>query len=297
MKIFHINNPASGNKSGAKHFSLINKEFQKRSVDCKSVQTEYAGHATEIIRNLDFSRYDGIAISGGDGSLFEAINGYFANQSNLKIPVGVIPVGRGNAFARDLNLHPDKWEKSVDVIVSNKSKMVDVGFCKNGTGDFYFINILGFGFVTDVARTAFKVRALGHLSYILGVLYRTISLKSYKLKIEVDGKIYERDNVFAEISNTRYTGKDFLMAPSAEINDGMLDITLLNKITRVRLLQCLPKIFTGNHLSMREVESIRGSKIKVETVPNKLLTPDGQLTGSTPLEIECLKEHLPVFIE
>lgn len=297
MKIFYINNPAAGNKNGVKCFSLIKNEFYKRKIEHESFQTEYAGHGTEIIKNLDFEKYDAIAVSGGDGTLFETINGYFANKSAKRIPIGAIPIGRGNAFARDLNLLPEKWEEAINAISSGKTKMVDVGFCKTQKEQFYFINILGLGFVTDVASSAFKLRALGHLSYILGVLYRTISLKPYQLKIEIDGKQFERENVFVEISNTRYTGKDFLMAPKAVIDDGLLDVILLNKLSRIRLLQCLPKIFTGEHVKLKEVECFKARKIKVETVPQKLLTPDGQLIGNTPIEIECFSKKLEVFIK
>ena len=260
MKIFYLNNPAAGNNNGAKYFPLIKKELNKRNIEHESVQTEYAGHGTEIIKNLDFEKYDGIAVAGGDGTLFETINGYFANKSAKRIPIGVIPIGRGNAFARDLDLYPEKWKEAINTIASGKRKFVDVGFCKTLTDQFYFINILGLGFVTDVANTAFKLQALGHLSYILGVLYRTISLKPYKLKLEIDGKQIERDNIFVEISNTRYTGKDFLMAPSAVIDDGLLDVTLLNKLSRIKLLQCLPKIFTGEHVKLKEVECFKAKK-------------------------------------
>jgi YegS/Rv2252/BmrU family lipid kinase len=295
MKIFHLNNPVSGNGNGSRLFHKINKEFEFNSLDHEAVQTEHAGHGTEIVKNLNFNDYDVLAVSGGDGSLFEAVNGYFANQSAKRIPVSVIPVGRGNAFARDLDFYPHLWSDAVDYIYFNKTKLVDVALCKTENAQFHFINILGLGFVTDVARTAFKLRSFGHLSYILGVLHRMISLKSYSLKIEIDGNVLHRENVFVEISNSRYTGKDFLMAPLASIDDGFLDVTLLNKLTRTRLLQCLPKIFTGEHVNMKEVECFRGKKIKIETEPQKLLTPDGQLTGSTPIEIECLSKSLEVI--
>lgn len=295
MKIFYLCNPASHGGKGAKFFTLIINEFEKKNIIPDSVQTKYAGHATEIIRELDFTKYDGIALSGGDGTLFEVINGYFTNTSAKKIPIGVIPVGRGNAFARDINLFPEKWENAVNAIASGKTRMVDVGFCKTPIEQFYFINILGLGFVTDVAKTAFKLRALGHLSYILGVLFRTIFLKSFNLKIEIDEKVFDRENVFTEISNTCYTGKDFFMAPSALIDDGYLDITLLNKLSRLKILQALPKIFTGDHVKMKEVEVLRAKKIKIETDEPKLLTPDGQLIGTTPIEINCLEKSIEVF--
>ena len=296
-KTFYLNNPASCGGKGVKYFSLINKEFDKRNIEHESVQTEYAGHGTEIIKNLAFEKYDAIAVSGGDGTLFETINGYFANTSKKRIPVGVIPIGRGNAFAHDLDLYLEKWEEAIDAMVSGKTKLVDVGICKTPQEQFYFINILGLGFVTDVANTAFKFRTLGHLSYIFGVLYRTISLKPFHLELEIDGQKIERKNVFVEISNTRYTGKDFFMAPNAVIDDGLLDVVLLNKLSRIRLLQCLPKIFTGEHIKLKEVECFKARKIKVTTIPQKPLTPDGQLIGNTPIEIECLSKKLEVFIK
>lgn len=292
MKIFHINNPAASNGKSHKIFPLIKKQFDKFNLPHESIQTKYAGEATEIISNLDFSKYKSIAVSGGDGSLFEVVNGYMKNRSAQKIPIVPIPIGRGNAFARDLNFHPELWYHSINAISKGKTIQTDVGLCKTSTAEFYFVNILGFGFVTDIAQTAFKLRSFGHLSYILGVFYQTINLKLYKLKLEIDGELIERENVFVEISNTRYTGKDFLMAPTAEIDDGFLDVILLNKLSRSRVLQALPKIFTGTHINMKEVEVFKAKHIKVETYPQKTLTPDGQIMESTPIEIECLPKSI-----
>lgn len=297
MKIFYLNNPASGHKNGIKFFPKIKDALSKRNIDYDSIQTEYAGHGTEIIKDIDFENYDGIVVSGGDGTIFEMLNGYFANRSVKKIPVGVIPIGRGNAFARDLDLVPERWEDAIGAILSGRTKKVDVGVFTTEGKKYYFLNILGFGLVTDIAATAQKLKIFGDLSYILGVFHRTIALESFNLKMEMDGKIFERENVFAEISNSRYTGRDFLMAPSAKIDDGLLDVTLLNKLSRVRVLQCLPKIFTGTHVQMKEVETFKARQIKIETIPAKTLTPDGQLMGATPIEVECLPKALEVFVK
>lgn len=297
MKIFHLNNPVCGSSNRKKLFRQINNALEFGNIDFVSVQTEYAGHGTHIVEELLFDNYDALLISGGDGTIFEAVNGYFKNNSVKRIPIAVVPIGRGNAFARDVNLFPEKWEDAIDILLYGKTKRLDVGLFRMNGEEFYFLNILGFGFVTDVARTAYKLRAFGHLSYLIGVFYRTIALKPFHLKMEIDGKTIERENVFAEISNTRYTGKDFLMAPSAKIDDGLLDITLLNKLSRTKLLQCLPNIFTGRHVEMKEVETFKAKQIKIETHPAKLLTPDGQLMGSTPIEIECLPLAIETYIK
>ncbi len=297
MKIFYLNNPASGHKNGLKYFPLIEQFLAKRKIEFDLAQTKYAGHGKEIVKTVDFEKYDGLIISGGDGTIFEVLNGYFANPSERRIPLGVIPIGRGNAFAHDLDFMPEKWEKAVDAIASGKTKKVDVGLFTTEGKEYYFINILGFGFVSDVVGTAHKLRMFGDLSYILGVFYQTVALNSYNLKIEADGKIFERDNVFVEISNTRYTGKDFLMAPFAKFDDGLLDVTLLNKISRVKVMQCLTKIFNGTHINMSEVETFQARHLKMETDAPKLLTPDGQLMGSTPIEVECIPSAIEVFVK
>ncbi len=295
MKVFYLNNPAAGHNNGKKLYPSILEALKKRGIEFDTVQTEFAGHGITIVSSIDFKKYDAILISGGDGTLFEALNGYFANKSAKRIPFGIIPIGRGNALARDLNLFPEKWEEALDTIKFGYTKKIDVGTFTSSGKVFYFINILGFGFVTDIASTAYKLRIFGDLSYILGVFYQTINLKSYQLTLEADGKIYERENVFVEISNSRYTGKDFLMAPSAKIDDGFLDVTLLNKLNRRRVLQCLPKIFTGTHGTMKEVEIFQAKHLIINTSSPKRLTPDGQLLGTTPIEVKCLPKALEVF--
>ena len=187
-----------------------------------------------------------------------------------------------------------RWEEAVEIIRLGKPRNVDVGVFRTHGQDYYFLNILGLGFVADVGKTAHKLKIFGNVSYTLGVLYQMLFLKSYRVKIEADGKTIEKDNIFVEISNTRYTS-NFLMAPHAEIDDGLLDVTLLDKTTRRKLIQSFPKIFTGEHIHIDEIEQFKAQKITLETDIPKVLAPDGELIGITPMEVECLRQDVPVF--
>lgn len=91
MKIFYLNNPASGHKNGVKFFPLVLKALKERNIEFVSSQTEYAGQGIEIVRDLNFENYDALVVSGGDGTIFEALNGYFANPSKKRIPIGMVP--------------------------------------------------------------------------------------------------------------------------------------------------------------------------------------------------------------
>ncbi|MCJ7812803.1 diacylglycerol kinase family lipid kinase [bacterium] len=258
--------------------------------------TDYPGHAVHIVRDADFKHYNGVVAAGGDGTLFEVINGYFQNRSGQRVPLGILPVGTGNAFARDLFQDESNWIKAVEIIRAGRLKKVDVGCFRTDGQSYYYLNILGLGFVADVAKTAKRLKRFGNIAYTLGVLYQTILLNSHRLYIKIDGQQYERDNVFIEISNTRYTS-NFLMAPHAKIDDGLLDVTLLGKLSRRRLLQCFPKIFTGEHIYLDEIETFQAKKISITTDVDKVLTPDGELIGITPVNVECLHQAVEVFWE
>ncbi len=186
------------------------------------------------------------------------------------------------------------FNEAIDIIAAGKKRKVDVGKFTTHGQIYHFLNILGLGFVADVTATAQKLKIFGNVSYTLGVLWQIIFKKSHKLEIEIDGEMHIIDSLFTEISNTRYTS-NFLMAPTAEIDDGLLDITVLENLSRIKLLKALPKTFTGEHVDLPEVKTWKASKIKITTDVPKVLTPDGELLGITPIEVECLKQDIEVF--
>ncbi|MFH1943074.1 MAG: diacylglycerol kinase family protein [bacterium] len=294
MKLLLVYNPFAGHKRAKKILPQVESQFNDKNIEFDLRLTDYPEHAMEIVREADLHSYDGLVAAGGDGTLFEVVNGYFQNPSKKRIPLGILPTGTGNAFARDLDLDASRWAEAIEVISRNKPRKVDVGRFRTHGQEYYYLNILGLGFVADVTKTAHGLKLLGNIAYTLGVFYQTVFLKSHRLSIEIDGKTIERENIFVEISNTRYTS-NFLMAPEAKIDDGLLDVTLLNKLSRRRLLKCFPLIFTGEHVHLDEVETFQAKKISITTDTPKVLTPDGELIGITPVEVECLHQSIEVF--
>lgn len=294
MKILLIYNALAAHKRAKKILPQVESYFKEREIDFDLRLTEYPRHAVEIAKNANFKDYDGVVAAGGDGTLFEVVNGYFQNPSETRIPLGVLPTGTGNAFAKDLDLDASHWMVALEVIKLNKPRKVDVGVFHTEGKKYYFLNIMGLGFVADVTKTAHRLKLFGNVSYTLGVLFQTAFLKAHQMKVELDGKVLEGENIFVEISNTRYTS-NFLMAPKAEIDDGLLDVTLVKKLNRRRLLKCFPLIFTGEHISLEEVDQFKAKKIEIVTDVPKIITPDGELLGTTPVRVECLHRAIEVF--
>jgi YegS/Rv2252/BmrU family lipid kinase len=294
MKILLLFNPHAGHGRAGKMLSQVERALSDYNIEFDLKLTQYPGHGIEIIRDADLNVYDGLVAAGGDGTLFEVINGYFQNPAKAWIPIGILPVGTGNAFARDLEQDSSNWMEAIKIIANQKTRKLDVGKFHSNQQDYYFLNILGLGFVADVTKIAHKLKMFGNFSYTLGVLIRTIFLSSDTLSIEIDGQNLEYECTFVEISNTRYTA-NFLMAPKAVIDDGLLDVTIARKLNRRRLLKCFPKIFTGEHVLLPEIETFQAKSIKIVSKNTKVLSPDGELIGTTPVEIECLKQKIEVY--
>ncbi|MBI9071495.1 MAG: diacylglycerol kinase family lipid kinase [Melioribacteraceae bacterium] len=296
MKTIIVFNQFAANDRSLNLISEVKTELEKNEIIYDLELTESSENAVKLIRDINLDHYDAILTAGGDGTLFSMINGYMQNNSKKRIPIGIIPTGTGNAFARDLGFTGNNIADTIAAIKRRITKNVDIGKLITEGNTFYFANIIGLGFVTDVARTAHGLKMFGSASYTLGVLYHTLFLKPFQVIIEADGKTIKRSVIFIEISNTKYTGKDFLMAPSAKNDDGLFDITIMNKGTRLKLLSGLPKIFKGEHINMREVETIRAKDIKIKTDEPKVLTPDGEIFGSTPFEVVCIPEAIEFLI-
>ena len=294
MKILLVYNPQAAHRRAEKMLPEVESLFTQKGIEFDLCLTDYPEHAVEIVKDVNFDSYDGLVAAGGDGTLYEAINGYFKNSSKKRIPLGVLPTGTGNAFARDLELDALDWKEAIEVISLNKTRKVDVGRFHTHGQDYYYLNILGLGFVADVGKTASKLKVFGNIAYTFGVFSRIVFLKTHRINIEIDGETLDRENIFVEISNTRYTS-NFLMAPDAKIDDGLLDVTLLGKMSRRRLIKCFPKIFTGEHVHLEEVETFQAKHISITTDIPKVLTPDGEIMGITPVEVECLHQAVDVF--
>ncbi len=113
--------------------------------------------------------------------------------------------------------------------------------------------------------------------------------------MELDGQRIEQDNVFVEVSNSRYTGTTFLMAPQARIDDGLLDVTMLRRLPKLRLLRLFPTIYSGRHVRFEEVETQQVRHIRIESPGGMLLAPDGEFRGHTPVDIHCLHRDLELL--
>lgn len=251
-------------------------------------------HSRTLARDLPPHAFDAVACLGGDGTLSEVVDGLLSSACvDACPPLAVLPCGRGNSFARDLGI--TSLSGGLSALSGGKRQAVDVCRYTQGIRHHHFINLMGFGFVTDVAETAQRFSWLGDFSYVAGVLYRTARLRCQQMVLDIDGVDYSGPNLFVEFCNSQFTGGAMKMAPGARIDDGRFDAVIVAPLSRAGLLKTFPKIYAGTHHSHPAVTIVRGHTATVRTAPAKTLLPDGELFGATPTTIDVLPGHLRFF--
>jgi len=295
LKLLIIFNPKAANGRSLKKLVAIKAKFENLGIQTTYKPTRYAGHGKELVASTDLSDFDGLIAAGGDGTLFEVLNGLYQHPKTARIPLGLLPIGTGNAFARELALEVNALTDAIDLLHRGRTRQVDVGFVKATEKSFYFVNIVSMGFAVDAGLTAQSLKLFGKTAYTMATLWQVLKLKSYPLEIEIDGKLIKSDNVFISISNSRYTGTSFLIAPTAKIDDGQLDVTILESLPRHRLLKLFPTIYSGRHIEYNEIASCKAAHINIRSPQGLLLGPDGEFYGSSPAEITCLPRDLMIF--
>jgi YegS/Rv2252/BmrU family lipid kinase len=294
MKIALITNPYAGGYKSKQLLPMVKKRLRAQKIEFDIFLTQHCDHVAEIIRSIKLQDYDALVAMGGDGANYQMLNALLKHHNEAQLPpLGIIPAGRGNSFARDLQLFTP--EDAIDAISHAKIRPVDVCCFTQNTQIYYFINLMGMGFVTDVARTATRFRRTGDFSYILGIWHRMYNLNFYDLRMKIDGKIISGKNCLVEICNSRYTGGEMLIAPEAQIDDGLFDVVILEPLSRLSLFVTLPRLFKGTHADHPRVRIIKGSTATIFTKPEKMLLPDGEMFGVTPTQITILPRHVRYF--
>ena len=238
--------------------------------------------------------YDGFCCIGGDGTLNEVINGLLTRKDRLKFPIGLITGGTGNSFMHDLDcLDPIE---AANKIISDKRRFIDVFSCNTDGKTFYGFNILGWGIPTDANILADKLRWMGPQRYNFASIIEVLRHKKRFARVIIDNNSIGADFAFIIGCNTIHTGKGMRMAPLARLNDGLIDLIIVRKVSRFKLLKLFPKVFSGKHIGDPGVDYRQVKQFKIMSEDKSQLNLDGEVLGSTPVEVKILPKEVEILI-
>ena len=296
-KLLFIYNPHAGKGRVRGKLTGILNAFTRAGCLVTAYPTQGPEDASRVARDLA-PEFDRLACSGGDGTLHEVISGLMELPQGSRPPVGYLPAGTTNDFARNLNL-PKGMEEMAPLAATGEPRPVDIG----RLGENYFIYVAAFGLFTDVAYNTpqqFK-NAFGHLAYVLKGVSELKNLKGYPLRVEHDGGVLEGEYLYVMVSNTVSVG-GLIGLPSDEVslNDGLLEAVLVEKPQTVVQMNAIVYALAKQEYSENSgVIALHSSRFRIhceETVP---FTLDGEFGGeyaqadihavNTPIQIVCGK--------
>ena len=293
-KYYLLVNPKGGHKRGLEIYEKVKHIFSSAGTNITVLHTEYAGHAFDFANTLDFVGYDGLCAIGGDGTMYELINGMLKRDDNHKIPIGLITGGTGNSFMYDVDcLDPVDAAKR---IVQHKLRPLDIAKV-NANGElFYSFNIIGWGLATDAGKLAEKLRWLGGVRYDVASIIEVLKGKDRIATLTLDEEVIKENFIFIIGCNTIHTGKAMKMAPLAQLNDGKIDLIIVRKTSRINLLKLFPKLFSGDHIKSPLVEYRQVQNFSISLEETNDLTIDGEIIGTTPLNVQMVPKMVNVLV-
>ena len=258
-----ILNPTSGAVAGAEYLPALNEQLRERVGTMDIVMTVAPGDAHRAAADAVQAGYDTLFIGGGDGTLNQVLNGVASVEGAFsRVTFGVIPLGTGNDFAATLGL-PTNVDEAVGLLLKGRTMEVDLGTL-NG---HHFVNVSAGGFIAEVSEAvspALKTIA-GKLAYLIGgaqVLFDYEPVKA-QLRAIVEREVVEREfslQMFA-VCNARLIGGGRMIAPHAVIDDGWLDICLVEAMPTLEFVGLLSRISTGDHLEDDRVTYFRAREL------------------------------------
>jgi len=283
-RFFAIVNPAAGGGKSARLSGPALARLREKGLHIDVIASTCPGHAVQLARESYAQGYRKFLAVGGDGTAHEVLNGIFAgNPSTERISLGFLPLGTGNSFLRDFT--DQGAEASLDALLANRTRPVDLIRLTHAFGEIYSFNILSVGFTADVGALTNRVfKPLGHLGYLFGVLVGVIQLKrrAFVLRSDDESEWDTRRSLFLTFNNSKYTGGTMLIAPDADPSDGLIEFVRWGPIGRLGLLRMLPKLYDGTH-----IRHPLASRKAVKHVEFKIPVPVDVLIDGEIFSLEC----------
>jgi diacylglycerol kinase (ATP) len=314
-RLLIVLNPHAGRGEAAVGWAAAEPILRAAGCTAQVVETKRPGHARELLAALPQGACDAVVVVGGDGSLHEAVNGLMSAGAP-RPPLSLISAGTGNSLATDLNCVDareaaraivDGQTRPLDVMKVRLGPKVDGGAGAEASPKLvrtvYAFNIVGWGLAADAGARAQWLRSrapwLGSHRYAVANVLELLRRRVWRARLRLVNsggteELLEGDLVMALACNTQHTGAGMRIAPRARVDDGLLDLIIVPKLSRARLLTLMGRIPNGRHLAAPELRYRQVSKFEliarnVDRAPDRdswRLNVDGEI---------LLETRAPVF--
>lgn len=288
-----IINPAANHGQTLDYANKI-EDFFRKKIAADIYRTSYPKEASEL--KWLTKHYDTVIVAGGDGTVHEVVNGMLKN-GHTETVFGVLPTGSGNDFCRATGISSNLQE-AIPQLLGGRKKAVDLG----RVNDVHFVNSLGIGFDARVAHQANLLKnetTKTGLPLYLSALFKILArdFYCYTARISVgDDDPDAKEFLLIAVNNGPTYGGGFRITPAARIDDGVLDVCVVDRIPRWQVLPRLPFVITGRHAWMGPAHMYKTVNVVVESDEDIPAALDGELILAKRFDISIKPEALNVIV-
>lgn len=287
-------NPASANGSTGRRWAEIARRAAAAGLDGEALISTRQGEIAELTERAVADGAALLVVVGGDGTVFETVNGLMRSGAPADVEVAILPRGTGTDFVRTFGI-PGDLDRALRIAREGAVRAVDVGHASfvawDGTpAESYFANFAGAGISGAIARraNASSKAAGGRISFMWATLAVFAGWKAEAVTLTVDGE--RRAGPMFEVLATigEYAAGGMRVTPGARPDDGLLDVLTIGDVTKTDFVLTFPKIYKGRHVSHPKIEVLRGRSVRIETEEPLPVALDGEQPGTTPLAVGLL---------
>ncbi|GAB3802398.1 diacylglycerol kinase [Humibacter antri] len=257
-------------------------------------QPNYELLRRETTRAVEDGGVDALIVVGGDGMVSLGVN----IVADTDVGFGIVASGTGNDMARTLGLPVDDTEASIDALLNalaGEPRRIDLGRVRHGALTTWFACVLSAGFDAVVNERANRMtRPRGAHRYTIAMVRELLSFRPARYRIEVDGAATVQEAMLVSVANGRSIGGGMRIVPDAEVDDGMLDVFVVDRMPRHRLLRLFPRVFRGAHTTLPEVHITRARTVMIEA-EGIVAYADGERVGPLPVEVSVVPGALRLY--
>jgi YegS/Rv2252/BmrU family lipid kinase len=278
-------NPTSAGGKPLRVLPALQQALSEAGAEHRVVETRDMAHATHAARDAS-GRGEVVVALGGDGLV-----GKLAGALRDSAPLGIVPAGRGNDFARALGI-PEDVPGATRVLLEGVRKALDLGEA-NGKP---FACIASLGYDSDANRIANEAKLVrGNMVYAYAAIRSLLAWKPARFTVRLDGREHRFEGYTVAAANTGYYGGGMNMAPGADPSDGLLDVIFIENVSKARFIANLPKVFKGTHVELDSVEVHRAREVEISSDRPFDVYADGDPLTTLPATVRLVRGGLSIL--
>jgi YegS/Rv2252/BmrU family lipid kinase len=295
-----VNPRSAGGRTGRSWPALLRK--LPRNLEVR--MTTGPGEATHLTRHALREGFDRILAVGGDGTVNEVVNGFFDLDApvNPHASLAVIPLGTGGDFRRSLGI--ENLETAIDILIDGQAAPIDIGRLRYRahSGEMkvrYFANVVSFGMGGQVAERAknilSRVSGKAAFMYATGEVFLRYSPKMVEIRLDGEPAGVRFGILNIAIGNGRYHGGGMHVCPRAKLDDGLLEVTVIEALGMLELMLDMKFLYSDNLYVHPKTRHFQARTVAAEAAVPVSIEVDGEPLGTLPVEISLLPRAIPVY--